>query len=167
MSIMDEAFVGEVAEAFARDIVRDIAPQEMPLFNSLARSGLEGCMKTRTSDSGRAEMLSFGMDVVVPIMTPIVLSAVMAVVKYVLGIIRESMKDAVGDVIKNALKALFKRLQSKDGQAGGERPINLTKDQLVEIRKLVLDIARGKDGLAESDATVLADAIVGRLAIAP
>src|SRR4051794_23947910 len=69
---IDDALVVEVA----RGVVRQVAPQEMPLFRANSEVYRKDPQKALRGESGRDQILAFGAGLDVTLLTPVVLAVV-------------------------------------------------------------------------------------------
>jgi len=98
-------------------------------------------------------------------MTPALLAAVTSVVKYLLTQVEQSAAKEGSAVIESQVRALFTRFRTAEPAAAKARP-PLSPEQLSHIRQLAYEEACA-DGLDAAKAGVLADSIIGKLAISP
>lgn len=137
-----------------RGVVAEVAPEELPLLVGLARLD-DATVVRRLGDRGRREPLGFGLGEVAALVTPVVWLAVNQTAQQIMG---AAVESATGRA-KTRLRVLFRR----PAEAVTVPP--LTREQLADVRKAVLEMAAGR-GLEEERATVIADAVVARLVMA-
>lgn len=149
----------QMAAEFGRDFVARAAPQELPLYRALSQSYLSNPDNPAKAARGKDEMLGFGMAETVTYLTPILLPVLSSVFKFLADELRDSIHDQhlVGDLLK---KVMGKPQTANVPDAGP----SLTREQLAQVRKLAFDGARELK-LEDTQASLLADSIVGRLAI--
>jgi hypothetical protein len=96
-------------------------------------------------------------------LTPVVLAVTTEVVITIVQQIKAVVKEEGGSLATDWIKLMFKRYRpEKETQL----PPALTSSQLVQVREVALKKARQLK-LSEANAKMLADAIVGGLAVAP
>jgi len=149
----------QIAAEFGRDFVARAAPQELPLYRALSQSYLSNPDEPAKAAKGKDEMLGFGMAETVTYLTPFLLPVLSSVFKFLAGELKSSIHDQhlVGDLLKKVLG----KLQTPNAPDAGP---SLTREQLAQVRKLAFDRAKELK-LEDTQAAVLADSIVGRLAV--
>jgi hypothetical protein len=159
--IENEQLIADIA----RDLVSQIAPQELPLFRPNSEAYFKDPEKALQSQSAKDDMLGFGAGDAVVLLTPIVLATLNEVVKFVVEEAKKSVQGEGAAWIQQAIKAMFKKFhQSEAGDK--KKPAALTAEQLAQVRKIAFNKARQLK-LSEDRAKILADAVVGSLATAP
>lgn len=153
MSVQDS----ELTVDLARDVLGEVAPQELPLFDVTSRVYREDPSAVETQ-AGSDDMLGFGAEVIAA-MTPVVLSVAGEVVNTLLRQVRAAVEGESESAVRTLVRRLFR-------SGGAEEPaVALTKQQLREVREVAIDRGRALK-LPDADAQLLADAMVGRLATA-
>lgn len=144
----------------ARDLLTQVAPQELPLLRPISQQFFQNPDKLRQSRAGREEMLGFGVETVANFWTPEVLVVTTVVVQFLSGIVQQAATDAGANVVGSGVRGLFKRLR---GAEPGPAPApGLTPEQLRQVRALALEKAHQLN-VPDAKATLLADALVGSL----
>lgn len=146
----------EWIERLSREIVAEFAPEELPLFDELAQETFEHPRPPQGEERGGDDPLGFGMNETLVAITPAVSAMVSAAFAHLLG---EVFKAAGEEEAKN-LRERIKRLVNKERSAAP-----LTVEQLAQVRKLAQEQAQ-LFGVPAGQAQQLADALVGRLALA-
>src|SRR5256885_10697632 len=79
--------MGDQAEAqrdliaeMSRDIVADVAPDELPLFRMNSTAYFKNPKKALESREGQDEALGFGIEAMVPLLTPVIIAVVTEVI---------------------------------------------------------------------------------------
>jgi hypothetical protein len=149
----------QMAAEFGRDFVARAAPQELPLYRALSQSYLSNPDNPAKTPKGKDEMLGFGMAETVTYLTPLLLPVLSSVFKFLADELKSSIHDQhlVGDLLR---KVLGKSQAPNTRDAGA----SLTHQQLAKVRKLAFDRAKELK-LDDTQASLLADSIAGRLAI--
>ena len=150
----------QMAAEFGRAFVARTAPQELPLYRSISESYLRNPENVAGTSRGKDEMLGFGMGEAVTYLTPVLLPVLSSVFKFLADELKSSLHDQhlVGDLLKRVLG----KAQSPSVPDGGP---SLTREQLAQVRKLAFDRAMELK-LKDTQASLLADSIVGSLAVA-
>jgi hypothetical protein len=148
----------QLSVEFGRDIILRAAPQELPLYRRLSQAYLQAPGTIHANTGGKDEMLGFGLGEAVTYLTPVVLPVLSSVIKFLAEEIKSSIHDQ--HLIGDALRRIF-------GKVGTATPegatIALTREQLISVRKLVLEKAQALH-LKDQQASLLADSIIGSLA---
>ncbi|MEV6081776.1 hypothetical protein AB0L80_42925 [Streptomyces sp. NPDC052069] len=134
-----------------REVIADQAPDELTLLDGLFEVDDDTVVRRLTGHGNRREPLGFGMGEIAVLITPVVWLALDQAARRLVDISVTGTSDR--------LRQLFRR---------GRPPVAmppLTREQLNEVRRLVLEIA-GQRGLPAERATAIADAVVTRLALA-
>jgi len=147
--IGDDAIAG-----FARGIVGEMAPDELPLFAINSAAYFKNPKKALESRTSQDDTLGFGIEAVVPLLTPVILSVVTEVLR--------TLATKGLDFAGARLQAMFNR--SASPVPATSRPA-LSAAQLAEVRKVAFEKARQLK-LLEPQAALLADSVVGSLAVA-
>lgn len=161
----DEAAL--VAE-LTRGALAESLPEELAVFEAEAGAFLRG--ETPAGGPGD-EVLGFGADVVL-LLTPYVVAAATAAVRYVAGVFLDTAKAEATP----ALAAWIRRVLHRDAAAvpvagaAGAPPAPsagplLTAAMIAEVHQVTLDVCR-RMGLDPVDASLVSDAVTGRLAVA-
>jgi hypothetical protein len=154
----------ELINDLARDVVTQIAPQELPLFRAHSEAYFKDPQKALQSQSAKDDMLGFGVGEAIVLLTPIALATLDEVVKFVVEEAKKSAQDQGADLIQQQIKTLFKKFHYPDSN-DKKNPAALTSEQLAQVRKIAFNKARQLN-LSEDRAKILADAVVGSLATA-
>jgi len=145
----------------ARDIVAQNAPQELPLFRATSAAYFKNPGKVLKSQSGKDEMLGFGAAEAVLMLTPSVLVIVNQVVTFVIAEVQKSVAEESSNLLDDLVKKMFKKFRSEHEQNATPA---LTPAQLAHVHQLAYEEA-SRLALSDAKAKLLADSIVGSLAI--
>jgi hypothetical protein len=166
-----------LVEALARSAVQDAAPEELPLFAPTSEAYFDPRRGT-PAGAKSDEMLGFGVDAAAAMVfvTPVALEAARSVVSYLVTELQVALKDESKPMIQ-ALVHRLAHLRDKpgattdakpaDAKAAGPEPAEpaaFTEEQLQEVHKVALRTAE-RMGLEHAKAAVVADAIVGDVAV--
>jgi hypothetical protein len=150
----------ELVAELARLALEQAAPEELVLFQETAEEYFRD--PQGVLDRGRRdEALGFGLDMA--LLGPYVLAVATPVVRF----LASTVAGAVGEELKPMLARLVRRLlrQPDSGPEGdGQAPPPLSPDQARRVRDIAYRRAR-ELGLAEGQAELLADSVVGGLVI--
>lgn len=153
----------ELVIEISRDLITQLAPEELPLFRATSQAFQQDAKCVLASQDGREEMLGFGLGDAVALLTPAVLAVVSGVVTFLLAEVAKATNAASASLIQETVRRLFKSTRSP-AQTSTTPLSTLTTEQLAQVRSIALKQARQMK-LSETRAKVLADAIVGKLAI--
>jgi hypothetical protein len=167
--VADPQLVSEVA----RGIVAEVAPDELPMFG-VASEAYIADPKRASEKADPDEMLGFGGGAELALLTPVVLTVASGVVSYLVNAVLEVAKSEGEVVIQQRVRQLFKRFSGTETKATGAattsasesaKPPGLTREQLVEVRRVAFEIA-SRTGITSAQAALVADSTVGQLVIA-
>lgn len=159
---MNDATENQLATDVARDLVGQLAPEEMPLFRATSEAYLKDPQKVLKEHTGEDEMLGFGTGEVVSLLTPVALAVSVEVVKFVTVEVSQSFKAETSVVIAALVKSVFKKYRATLEKEARLTSSPLTSEQLREVHAIALTKARQLN-LSEARAKILADALVGDL----
>lgn len=146
---------GATVRDVVRDVMAEVAPEELPLVTALARFDDATVVRRLGRTGGRREPLGFGLGEVVAMAAP--------VVWLVLDEAGRRMADAVVDAAATRSRSVLRRALRRPS-APVALPAALTPEQLAEIRRRVVETALAR-GLGERRAETIADAVVARLVL--
>ncbi|MGV9245423.1 hypothetical protein [Streptomyces sp. NPDC003710] len=139
-----------------REIVADVAPEELPLVEGLRQSDDESVVRRLSGRNRSREPLGFGLDEVTALVFPVVWLALDEAA-------RKGVDAAVGSAGRGS-RTLLRRLLRRP-PAAGVMPA-LTAEQLDAVQRRVQELA-ASSGMEEGAAVVLAERVVARLALPP
>jgi hypothetical protein len=145
----------------ARDIVAQTAPQELPLFRATSAAYFKNPDKVLKSRGGKDEILGFGAGEAVLMLTPSVLFIVNQVVTFVIAEVQKAVAEESSNLLDDLVKKMFKKFRPAHEQ---NAPPPLTPTQLANVHQLAYEEA-SRLALSDAQAKLLADSIVGSLAI--
>ncbi|MGF6540314.1 hypothetical protein [Paraburkholderia youngii] len=148
---VDQNLIGDVA----RDVLMQIAPHEVPLFEATSVAYFANPQNAIKSTRAKASALGFGVDPFSILLTPFVLQVVSEVVPMLGSIAKKATEAAIGEEVSRTVKCMFKRFHDENADPAAV----LSHEQLVEIHLSVMDAAR-KLKLPTDKARALADAVV-------
>lgn len=145
----------------AQLVLRDTAPAELTIFDHVADEYFDD-PDTALSSHSREEAIGFGLDLA--LVTPVLLAVATSVVRFLSSFVADAARDEASAQVARWMRRLLTR------DDGDDEAIDDGAEALdVEQARRVHDVARNRAvalGMGETDADVLADAIVGRLVIA-
>ena len=155
----------DLVEEFAKQVLAEIAPEELAVFDETAEEYRDDPQGVLTA-TGRDEAVGFGLELA--LLTPYVLAVAGSVLGYLVTTFSDAAKSEAKPAIADLVHRLFRRGDAAGKAAQGqqdESSANLTPEQAARVRKVAL--ARAHDlKLSDSNAHLLADAIVGGLNVA-
>jgi hypothetical protein len=157
---MSNAEDSELITTIARDILAEVAPQEIPIFPAVSRAYFADPARAlklrRTGDAA----LGFGADALAVFLTPAVLHILSAVCEILMEAAKKAVTDGLAKEIPEALKAMLKRF----GRSAASMPSPLGKVQLEQIHASVLLEAK-KLQLPDDKIEAIANAVTAHLII--
>jgi hypothetical protein len=157
-----------------REVIAAVAPDELPLVTPIAAAYFANPDDTLRARTGKDESLGFGVPAdAAQLLTPIALAVITRVVSFLAEEIRASVQAEAPDLVHDLVKRLFKNLRRAETQAPASAMHSeaqasgptLTRQQLTHVREIALEKGR-QLGLASNRAELLADSVVGGLAVA-
>lgn len=133
-------------------VVADVAAEELPVLAGLSQLDDDEALRRLTRRRRAREPLGFGLDTVATLVAAI---AWVAIQESVVRIV-----DPAADSLSRRVTARFRRLLRR--RSAPTRVPELTRDQLADIRRRVLELAE-QNGLDAERAAVLAERVVAQL----
>ncbi|MBI5951724.1 MAG: hypothetical protein HY865_08705 [Chloroflexi bacterium] len=146
----------ELIEALSRQLVEQIAPEEMEVFDDLYQEAAANSFQP-AKKKGEDDALGFGVAEIMIAVTPVAGTVISAVISFLASEVLKVTKDEASAVIQKKVKALF-----NPKKQDGVEP--LTQAQLGQVKKLAVKLAR-QSGMKEEEADRLALTLVGSLAL--
>jgi hypothetical protein len=128
---------------FSKDIVAEVAPEELELFDELMEEHFANPEASNTPTHSEDDALAFGLESAMTVVTPVVAAVVSAVVKYA-----------------EAEPAPAQSAPKKPASAS----VSLSPDELARVRQLALEQSLAC-GLDSSQAERIADSVIVRLVL--
>jgi hypothetical protein len=163
---MEKTNLSRFTADLSYDVVAQIAPQELPLFRANREAFLRSRDRFQLGQTGQDEMLGFGAGGTIELMTPAILVMTAEVIRYLTEEIKKSAKEESASFIGETVKQLFKKFRTEQTKTEPPKnaPAPLDAAQLARVRQAALKKARLLK-LSDARAKLLADAIVGMLAV--
>jgi hypothetical protein len=140
----------ELVGKIARDVVAQIAPQELPIFPAISQAYFANPADVLKNVKSEDRALGFGLDPTL-LLTPIVLTVLSDIFVFLVEIAKKALEDGLGNETSEIIKRMFSRSDSS------KAPV-LTKQQITLIHGKVLTAAK-KLRLSDDKAASLADAV--------
>ena len=153
----DTVLVTEVA----RDVLSEIAPEEMPIFPAASRAYFADPAAAVRQLRAKDNVLGFGMEALAVAVTPAVLAILSEVFGFLTRVAAKAAEDELSKEIPQLIKAMFKKFHS----SAPDVPSVLTREQMGQIHANVL-VAAKKLRLPAEKAQSLADAVTAQLVLA-
>lgn len=149
----------ELVAQLTRDVLADAAPEEIGIFESDERAWLQGTHKSATA---RDDMTAFGVEGIIVILTPYVIAAATAAVRYVAGVLAESADEELRPLIRGWVRRIFRHDDAAQSEASeiAALPVDVVK----RVREVTLSTCLDM-GLEKDDASLVSDAVAGRLVV--
>lgn len=152
----------ELVRTLAQHVLEVRAPEELVLFDESADEFFADPERVLAA-GGRDEAVGFGVELA--LLTPFVLAVVTPVVQLLVNMIGAAATKHGQRSVDDLVRRLLRRPSTDSSNADAEPPPVLSADQLALVRTVALDRSRTV-GLPEDQAALLADAIVGGVAVA-
>jgi hypothetical protein len=143
----------------ARDVLAELAPEEMPIFPAASRTYFADPAAARKQTRSKDSALGFGVDSFV-FLTPVVLPVLSEVFEFLRQAAEKAAEAGLAKEIPEIIKGMFRKFHS----AEPDTPTVLTREQIALIHGNVLAAAKRLRMPAET-ARSLADAVTARLVI--
>jgi uncharacterized protein YneF (UPF0154 family) len=158
---MNNTIQKELISDLARDLVAQIAPQEIPLFRAQSEAYFKDPAKALKGETGKDGMLGFGAGEAASFLTPIILAVVVGTIKYITEEVKKSAATDNPKETADIVKEMFKKFRRPEKSKVEPTP-TLTPEHLQEIHQKVI-IQAGQLKLSESRSKQLADALISSL----
>lgn len=146
----------------------DSLPEELGVFEGDREAYLDARGTIPPQQRSADEATGFGLEVLV-VLTPYVVAGSLAAIKFVGGLLTEAFGESIKDEAKVHLSGLIRRLfglRTPEGVAAAadaqRAAAALPADTVARVREVVEDALRDK-GLGTQDASLVSDAVAGRL----
>jgi hypothetical protein len=156
LNTADAALVTDVA----RDVLSEIAPDELPIFPAASRAYVADPAAALRGLGAKDEMLGFGLEALAAAATPVVLIVVSEVFQFLTGVATKAVADGLTREISDVVKAMFKRFRPS---APGI-PSVLTREHIATVHGNVL-LAAQRLRLPQDKALALANAVTAQLVL--
>ncbi|MEV8443792.1 hypothetical protein AB0425_41010 [Actinosynnema sp. NPDC051121] len=150
---LPESGAGPLVRDLVRDVVAEVAVEELPVVDGLAALDYDVVVKRLAGGSrGRKEPLGFGWESIVVLVTPVVWL-----------VVDEAAKRAAGAVVDAGVKGTKALWRKALRRGSGEVVVPaLTDDQRAEVRKRLLEAAE-RHGMDADRAADLTESVMRRL----
>lgn len=158
-----------LAAELARDVVAELAPHELPLFQPISQAYFADPGRAARAGSGRDEMLGFGVAGAEALITPALLTIASQVVAFVLDQVKDTASQEGSALAVEWVRWVFGRARPPavaTAVAATGIPAGLTAAQIARVRELVIKRA-AELRLPATKAELLADSVAGKLVVAP
>jgi hypothetical protein len=156
----------QIISELSRDLVGQMAPGELPRFEATRTAYFEDPDKVlRGNASDKDEILGFGTGETLTQMTPVILAVVTQVVTFLAAEVKKQLKSESTSFVGELVKGMFKKFKARLDKSPPKAP-TLSPEVLTRVRETTLQNA-SRLHLPQEKATMLADAVVGSLALAP
>jgi len=144
----------------ARDVLAELAPQEMPIFPAASRAYFANRDAALKQFRSKDYVLGFGMDPLAVFLTPAVLYILSEVFEFLTDIAKKTIEAGLEKEIPEIVKAMFKKFHSSETSIGSV----LTKEQIALIHGNIL-LAAKKLRLPADKARSLANTVTAQLVL--
>ena len=144
----------------AREVVSEIAPQEMPIFAAVSRAYFADPDDALKHFRSKDHVLGFGMEALAVLLTPVILQILSEVFEFLTTVAKKGVEDGVKKEVSELVAAMFKKFHSSKPTI----PSILTKDQIGLVHGNVL-LAAKKLRVPADKAESLANAVTAQLVL--
>lgn len=144
----------------ARDVLTEIAPQEVPILAAASRAYFADPAAALEQSRSKENILGFGTEAAAVLFTPAVLLILSETLEYLTRVAAKATADGLAREIPEAIKAMFKRFHSSQP----DTPSGLTKEHIALIHGNILASAK-KLRLPAEKARSLANAVTAQLVL--
>lgn len=144
----------------ARDVLSEIAPQEMPIFAATSKAYFADPAAALQQLRAKDDVLGFGMDTAAALFTPAILLLLSETLEYLTRVAAKATADGLAKEIPDLIKAMFKKFHPSQPQT----PSVLTKEHIAMVHGNILTSAK-KLRLPAEKARSLADAVTAQLVL--
>jgi hypothetical protein len=154
----------------SREVLAELAPHELPLFQPISQAYFADPRRAGAG-SGKDEMLGFGVAGAEALVTPALLAIVSQVVAFLFEQVKESASKEGSALAIEWVRWVMGRARppavaSALAATAAGVPAGLTTAQIARVREMVIKRA-AELKVAPAKAELLADAVAGKLAVAP
>lgn len=162
---MNDSSQNQFAATLARDLVSQMAPEEIPLFRATSEAYFKDPQATLKDGESREEMLGFGTAEALSLLTPVAIAVSIEMLKFLTEEVKKSFKAESSSMVNDVVKGMFKRFRPAAAPQALAFSPALTTEQLREVHQVVFHKAR-QLRIGESRAKQLADLLIADLVIA-
>jgi hypothetical protein len=157
---MDSSSNATLITDVARDVLTEIAPQEVPILAAASRAYFADPAAAIEQSRPKDDILGFGTEAAAVLFTPAVLLILSETLEYLTRVAGKAVADGLAREIPEAIKAMFKRFHSPRP----DTPSGLTKEHIALIHGNILASAK-KLRLPAEKAESLANAVTAQLVL--
>jgi hypothetical protein len=150
---VDATLVSDIA----RDVLEELAPQEMPIFPAASRAYFADPAAALKQSRSKDSALGFGVDSFV-FLTPVVLPVLSEVFEFLTQVAEKAVEGGLAKEIPEIVKGMFRKFHSSEPESASV----LTKEQIAFVHGKVLAAAK-RLRVPPDQARSLADAVTARL----
>jgi hypothetical protein len=149
-SAVGQQLIGEIS----KELVTQIAPEEMDMFDELLQDHFENPASPTATD----DPLGFGAEIMVAV-TPVIAGIMGIVIQFLLDEVIKAAKQESSTAIAQKVRAILNLSPQKNDES-----LELTKAQLAQTEEIVRTTAIRR-GMAATEASELALIVVGRISL--
>lgn len=158
---MTDTLLNDVIADVSRDLIAQVAPQELPLFRAQSQAYFRDPNAVLKEQEGKDDMLGFGAGEAIAFLTPVALVVVTEVITFLASEIKKTVAAEGSSLLAEQLKKVLKKYRPGDTK---NDPPSLSAEQLTQVHKLAFEKARQLK-LSEAQSHLLADSLVGSLTL--
>jgi len=151
-------------EEVSRNIVTQIAPEELDMFDELMEEYFQNPKPPDRSTTASDDPLGFGLGETLVAAAPVAAAMVSAVITYIVTEAIKATQEETTAVVKQKIKALFTPGKEDSDQKSKKETLPLTKEQMEQVKRLARKQAI-QFGIKPEQAEKMANALIGSLAL--
>ena len=154
---MTDLTQNELVREIGRDVVTQLAPQELPIFSAASEAYFSNPGNATKRIQSEDRVLGFGLEPTAALLTPVVLAILSEMFQFLVQIAKKAVEEGLETELSEVIKRMFTRF------ACSKSPV-LTKEQITLIHGKVLLAARDLR-LSDDQAASIANAVVAQFFI--
>jgi hypothetical protein len=157
---MEDSAGATLVADIARDVLSEVAPQEVPIFAAVSRAYFADPAAALKQSQSKDYVLGFGAGTLTVLLTPAILHILSEVLEFLTRVAKKAVEDGLAKEIPEVVKAMFARFRSSEPAI----PSVLSKEQIGLVHGNVLRAAK-KLRLPVDKAESLANAVTAQLVL--
>lgn len=148
-------------EGFARHVVNEVSPNELPLFEDLIDEYFENRTPPSISSGDEDDPLAFGPGISMAMVTPAAVAMVSAVLSFIATEVLKVVKAELGEKIQEKTKEVLNSIISRKDK---KQPPGISQSQLKDLYNIAFKVAR-EHGMKKKQAEKMALSLLGEVVI--
>lgn len=155
----------DLVEALTRAALEESLPEELGVFEGKRDEYLDARGTIPAPEHATDEATGFGAEIAL-LLTPYIVAGALAAVRFIGGMLGDAIKEETKPQFAHLVRRLFRLGPAESPVHPAEQAAlrSLPADTLARVHAVVLSVCR-QQGLDDDDATVVSNAVAGRLAL--